>query len=678
MTSQNAGQRRWTLGITLVAGFAASVVWSLASAGDIGPQIQLGTTTQDFFQPGSQPLEDGMVPFITASSNCINCHADYGRPDPKCWPPPKGEFCKPIVEEPLVEPPYNGWVTSMMAQAARDPVWHAALTIANQDANLSGEYCIRCHAPGAWLQGRSLPPDTSGFVETFQINDFDGVQCHFCHRRLDPVLGPDSPAEDVDILAALDFPPGSQPGNGRYVADPSDVRRGPLPEPGSGDPDAVPSNMHFGAMGEIPIIFSPFHRTSGVCQSCHDVANPVFKKQPDGTYAIEENSLNMPHDTQDVYEMFPEQRTYSEWLNSQFAAGGVALPGRYDPNIAGGVMENCQDCHMPTTYTGACFAWENPPFFPRDDMPQHFFNGANHWVLRALRALYPDSETDLSANSVDAAIARTHVMLNDGADVAAQQLGNDLKVRVINYSGHKLPTGYPDGRRLWLNIEFYDAGDVLLDEHGEYDLLTAELEEGDTKVYKAVHGMSADVAAAVNLPAGPSSHLVLNNVVLLDNRIPPIGFTNAAYDAIDAEPVGYAYADGQHWDDTHFTIPAGAVSVEIRLKYQSMTREYIEFLRDTNVTNTTGQTIYDLWEDVGGLIGTNKAEPVEIECLVIPLLPPLLGDVNGNGMVGFDDILAIIAAWGPCPPPALCPADLNCSGLVGFDDILIVIANWTG
>ncbi|MCP3905546.1 MAG: hypothetical protein GY715_18120 [Planctomycetes bacterium] len=676
MTWQTAGHRRRTIAITASLALGAGIAISVATAGPPPGQNQVGTDAADFFQPGTQPLENGLVPFITATSNCQNCHADYGSPDPACWPPPKGEFCEAIVTDPLVEPPYNGWVTSMMAQAARDPVWHAAIAIANQDANVSGEFCIRCHAPGAWLQGRSTPTDTSGFISTFDIDDFDGVQCHFCHRRVDPVLGPDSPPEDVDILADLSSPPpAGQFGNGRYVVDPDDVRRGPLPEPGSGDPEAVPANMHFGQFGEIPIIFSPLHRKSDVCASCHDVSNPVFKLD-NGEYIVD--ALLAPHETQDPYDMFPEQRTYSEWLNSQYATGGVSLPGRYDANHPTGVMADCQDCHMPMAFTGACFAWENDPFFPRDDMPQHFFNGANHWVLKALRAFYPDSETGLSEASVDAAIGRTIVMLDDGADLGAQQLGPDLKVRVTNYSGHKLPTGYPEGRRLWLNVEFYDGGGALLDEHGEYDLVTAHLEEGDTKVYRAVHGIGADLAATLNLPSGPSAHLVLNNEVLFDNRIPPVGFTNAAYLAINAEPVGQAYADDQYWDDTHFTVPPGAASVEVRLMYQAMTKEYIEFLRDTNVTNSWGDDLHDLWEDAAGTYGTNKAAPVEVECLVLSLDPPLLGDVNGNGMVGFDDILAIIAVWGPCPPPSLCPADLNCSGLVGFDDIYIVIANWTG
>jgi len=53
---------------------------------------------------------------------------------------------------------------------------------------------------------------------------------------------------------------------------------------------------------------------------------------------------------------------------------------------------------------------------------------------------------------------------------------------------------------------------------------------------------------------------------------------------------------------------------------------------------------------------------------------PLPGDANGDGHVGFSDILSIVGAWGPCPG---CPQDLDGNGVVGFSDVLIVIANWS-
>lgn len=54
------------------------------------------------------------------------------------------------------------------------------------------------------------------------------------------------------------------------------------------------------------------------------------------------------------------------------------------------------------------------------------------------------------------------------------------------------------------------------------------------------------------------------------------------------------------------------------------------------------------------------------------------GDLDGDCLVTFADLVALLAAWGPCPaPPADCPADLDGDGSVGFDDLVVVLANWS-
>ena len=50
------------------------------------------------------------------------------------------------------------------------------------------------------------------------------------------------------------------------------------------------------------------------------------------------------------------------------------------------------------------------------------------------------------------------------------------------------------------------------------------------------------------------------------------------------------------------------------------------------------------------------------------------GDVDGNGVVDFNDLLAVLAAWGPC---AGCPADFDGNGFVDFNDLLTLLANWS-
>ncbi len=48
-------------------------------------------------------------------------------------------------------------------------------------------------------------------------------------------------------------------------------------------------------------------------------------------------------------------------------------------------------------------------------------------------------------------------------------------------------------------------------------------------------------------------------------------------------------------------------------------------------------------------------------------------DLTGDGLVGVDDLLVIIAHWGQAGGPA----DLDGSGVVGVNDLLIVLESWT-
>jgi hypothetical protein len=88
---------------------------------------------------------------------------------------------------------------------------------------------------------------------------------------------------------------------------------------------------------------------------------------------------------------------------------------------------------------------------------------------------------------------------------------------------------------------------------------------------------------------------VLNDTIYSDNRIPPRGFNNANFEEIQSPPVAYSYTDGQFWDITNYTLPENRNSVMVTLYYQTTSKEYVEFLRDENLTDTNGQEMYDLW-----------------------------------------------------------------------------------
>jgi hypothetical protein len=58
------------------------------------------------------------------------------------------------------------------------------------------------------------------------------------------------------------------------------------------------------------------------------------------------------------------------------------------------------------------------------------------------------------------------------------------------------------------------------------------------------------------------------------------------------------------------------------------------------------------------------------------ILPPRVGDANGDDLVNVDDLLAVITAWGACPVSPPCPADVTGNGVINVDDLLLVITSW--
>jgi len=542
------------------------------------------TTLRDFDQPGSQPLEAGVLNDPIA---CAVCHGGY---------------------DPAVEPHFN-WQGSMMAQASRDLVFEACMAIANQDAPDSGDLCLRCHLPRGWLAGRSVPTDGSRMLK----EDREGVSCDLCHRLVDPIYAPENPIEDPAILANLTFPP-TDFGNGMYVVDPTGARRGPFVDAGGGH----------------PILVSPFHREAALCGTCHDVSNPAFEKDPQGRYVP--NPFDRRAGNFSAHTLLPIERTYSEWFYSDYNTP----EGVYAPQFGGNKAQvgSCQDCHMRDV-TGKGCNYGSPPI--RNDLPLHDLTGGSTWLPGLLGQLYPGEVNEVA---LQAGIVRARYMLQNAGRLAVVQENDKLKVTVTNDSGHKLPTGYPEGRRMWINVKFFDNQNNLLRESGAYDPDTGVLRpDPDLKIYEAKPGVDEQIAPLLGVPPGPTFHFVLNNKIFKDNRIPPRGFANSAYVQFGGQPVGHSYADGQYWDDTRYAIPPGAASARITVFYQSTSKEFVEFLRDENKTNGKGVALYNLWN-------SNSKCPPEAMRTVSVVLSPVLrkGDLNCDGLVNNFDIDPFVLA----------------------------------
>ncbi len=588
---------------------------------------QAPTTLNDFFTPGTQPLSL-VNDFRSAQWECAGCHGYY---DAK-------------------KEPYRPWASSMMGQAARDPIFKACLTVSNQDAAFVGNLCLKCHAPQGHYRGHTDDPTGANLADT----DFEGVACSVCHRAVNPSHVPGlDPLRDQGILALLAHPvPLATDGtplshNASLVIDPEDYRRGPF---------QLTLNPHYWLQ-------SRYHRSGTLCGNCHDVSNPAYSKQPDGSYRL--NDLDAAHPTGNKYDMFPVERTFSEWLQSEFAQGPVEMGGRFGGNIT--AVSTCQDCHMPRTAFYGCDPVMEPPLRPL--LPQHHFAGANTWVLGAVRNLYEDWVTDLDAALVESSINRASEMLQRASDLdLTYDGGSSLNARITNQGGHKLPSGYPEGRAMWINVKFVNANGDVIREYGAYDAVTSRFSR-DTKVYEAELGLDAYAAQVTGKPAGPGFHFALNNTYYLDNRIPPRGFTNAGFASVGAAPVNYTYADGQYWDDTAFPVPPAAVRADVRVYHQVTTTDYIEFLRDANTTNADGQIAYDQW------VANGKSTPTVMDEVSIDFPSNCSVDFNGDGLfpdtADIDDLLNAYTSQAPS-------CDINADAVVSPADLQLFLLRFSG
>lgn len=499
----------------------------------------------DVFLPGTQP---SVIQPVEPVTMCFNCHQ---------W---QGNGLQATIG--------NEWKGSMMAHSARDPIFYAAMAVANKYVNGVGEFCIRCHSPSGWLEGRSNPPTGDGLTG----NDLNGIQCDVCHRMKNPML-PDTSVS----------PPVPGYGSGMMVVQtPRNPKRGPFP-------DAVAFHS---------TLADTFQRMGEFCAVCHDVSNPL-----QATNAT----------TQPPHEYGVIERTFSEWRLSWYAAQGEA--------------GTCQSCHMPGR-PGYGATLQGTPFRP--NVPKHDLTGGNTFLPDLLRDFWQLGADTARLTEGKARAAET---LRNGAALEATAVRrNDsvlAQVRITNLTGHKLPTGYPEGRRMWLQvIGRSTVGDTLF-RSGWYDRATADLtRDPQAKVYEAKPGLTAGQAARYGLTPGPSFHFVLNDTVYLDNRIPPRGFSNIAFRQRLAQPVGAVYADGQYWDVTPYILPSGVAQVVVNLLYQTSSKEYITFLRDENRGNTFdtrrwGDSLYASWERRG------KSDPVIMESVIVPVTSTSVETASG-------------------------------------------------
>lgn len=554
-------------------------------------------TALDFTPHGTQP---GLTVALEDPSGCSACH--------------RGN-----TPTTLSFMPHSSWAGSMMANATRDPLFWAALDVANSDAASIGkpgvgDYCLRCHTPRGWLNGNVVKSASGGMnspggekgcsllgtpaAREGKSNDYSGVDCHFCHRVMptgpagEPAF-PDNAATWVDDSLSCTNEDGST-----YYGP---CRRGPYPYTSATDPLQPPHGW----------TYSKYHTDSALCGSCHDVTTPDSDEGPLKTL--------IRADGQDSGRPFPIERTYTEWTRSLFAEA-IFRDGLGDvptgvPTVAR--EQTCQSCHMRSSEdpdARACL--QNPAGSRAGNLPMHEFAGANTWIPAIIKGEYAGSLGSGRADDYDRTIAAAREMLQSSAQVAVavtsytaptgSTAGNlGLEVDVTNLSGHKLPTGYSEGRRMWINVQIHDADGQRVGESGAYDAGTAKLtEDVQARVYEILQGMwnSGTQSCQTTSNGVKQFHFVLNDCVAKDNRIPPLGFRpKTAADPLGDEvpPVGHVYPETSPGSGVlvnvdragySFALPPGGrapFTASATLYYQTSSREYIEFLRDQSVAHAT-------------------------------------------------------------------------------------------
>lgn len=610
----------------------------------------------DIEQPGTQPNE---VRNLEAPNKCDNCHGGYNN---------------------AVEPAFN-WRGSLMANAGRDPIFWATVAIAEQDFDGSGDLCIRCHSTGGWYGGRSEPTDGSGLANS----DSDGVDCDTCHS----MTNPDN--SDTNLQGEQFFP---------YLA--YDVDGGKIEGYyGSGMLSLFGGGDKLGPYNDAEAKHqsqkSKFHRSVDFCGSCHDVSNPAVGNlaprhgtQLTADAVIANGTLGGSVNGKAAFNNPPYmygivERTFSEYkasalpttLVSEFGSlptdlkieGGaldVAYQAALNAGTGGNYADNdprffsCQTCHMkPVIGYGA-----NKRGTPlRKDLPHHDMTGGNHWVGDLIKYQNTNDQlrlgggmSDIQIAATDAGMVRAEKMLTQAATLTM----NGSTLTVTNLTGHKLISGYPEGRRMWLNIKWYDESGVLLVNDGEYGPIGVtvtnpkdgaevevnsilDLHDQNTKIYEAHYGITQEWAAkliAVN-PAyadmvvsydretgvadyilqnvanqdpntsHESFHFVLNDTVIKDNRIPPYGM---GYDEarrrnvlpVPTEQYGYPGVGSQYnyYDEVTLNPPPNATYATIELLYQGTSWEYVQFLVNGNKGENTflsqeGTNLLDAWLNTG-------------------------------------------------------------------------------
>lgn len=432
--------------------------------------------------------------------------------------------------------PFDLWQSSMMANAARDPLWRAVVSAeiaaTPAAAEAIGKKCNTCHSPMAWTDARLLGeplPTMDVLVDDSMRTDLalDGVSCSLCHQIEPDDLGTEASFSGGFKVAAVGKAYGPH-----------------------ADPFATPMQNRSG----FAPVQSDHMLDSGLCATCHTLSTDALGANgtPTGGHVV-------------------EQGPYLEWRLSDFVDD-----------------TSCQDCHMPqASEDGIPISTRiahNPSGqdFPRVDarspFGRHLLVGGNTLIPAILRDWADILNPVATQSAFNATIEATRSQLaNRTARVSLSKValdGNELtfSADIEVLTGHKFPTGIPL-RRAWLHATVTDASGAVLFESGDWDssgqlvdqsgaVLPSERLGGPILPHVDQVTSSASVPVYEGVLADaegvPTFLLLRGEGWTKDNRLLPAGFDRTEALAADIAAVG---VDG----DANFVGGADAVRYELDL-----------------------------------------------------------------------------------------------------------------
>jgi hypothetical protein len=487
--------------------------------------------------------------------------------------------------------PVTLWRSTMMANAARDPLFQAKVAAEVSDfpglQTVIEDKCTTCHMPmGRTEAVLGGPPPYSMDEAMADALAMDAVSCTLCHQVADQGLG-----EEVSF-------------SGGYVIGTDRIIFGPYD-------DGLSSFMEFTV--DYTVAQTEHIQGSALCATCHTLFTPTVDYEGNLTGGA-----------------IAEQTPYLEWENSVYDDQEV----------------ECQTCHMPELETPIKISTVPASSPERGPFSRHYFVGGNAFMLDILRHNAELLGATAETHHFDSTTARTLDQLQvHAADIEAVPSwidGDSLQivVTVSNKTGHKLPTGFPS-RRMWLYVRVCLPDGTVLFESGEWDAQTGVLLDEDAP-FERHHDVirSADQVAVYQSVMGdvngdPTWTLLRGASYLKDNRIPPVGFTSSGPHADVTAIVGEATADpnfnrtngaeGSGSDAVTFRIGnldgSSRYDIKIRLAYQSLVPAFAEDLFEYSLPEV---------EQFEALYKSANPEPVIMQALTFSVDPVAVEDVDAG------------------------------------------------